>query len=709
MNTMECIKTTQETEEFLLDSEGMREVSIEHGIYPMNFEGSQPSMEALQLYFSWMAHMNIKLEKDLFPWVPVGVLGAVPIVGHHDLSQCSVMFPLEVSQKVMLTKEDYFRILDNLDVKQLNLPIIQCSSDIKNINKQFKQPKIIDRESFLEYVLSSMLLTDELRTEIDPLTKKDIWGWADWPEGFEAMFHCLAFSKNLIDLKNVSIDPSIEQILPEHISQGYHCLAFLKLEDTLFVAIKSNPKSNFHNLIGNSLEMSLSDKIQHVQFCLTSQKNVEDKKSILAKGKSLQKTYTVNKKESKADSSRDLLVIDEHQVELFDIKKEGYSTEVFFTWLLVQAMKSDVSDIHIEQWKNRGRVRFRIDGDLKVVLEPSLEEMRSLVTVAKNACSMGSNTFDNEDAALSIQLGDEKRGLRFSVIPFRKSFQKMVIRLLPKSDSIVNLNQLDISEENLKNLKQASSQEQGLILITGPTGSGKTTTLYSALTEINTDDRNIQTIEDPIEKEIDGINQTAVDNKRDITFSKIMSTIVRQDPNVILLGEIRDKESAELAIRAADTGHLVFATLHANSAVKAIQRLSNLGVKGCVLGDVLILLQAQRLVKRLCTSCRKEIELSDLDKEEFKKNQVEVREKVYTSVGCRTCGNTGYLGRSVVMETVPVDETFSELVSQNASVSEMRSSADKKGHGTLYKDALIRVSEGKTSMEEATKFKPVWE
>jgi len=194
--------------------------------------------------------------------------------------------------------------------------------------------------------------------------------------------------------------------------------------------------------------------------------------------------------------------------------------------------------------------------------------------------------------------------LRSSAIPYRKSYQKMALRILPRNTSVDQIHNLGMAEKNLGLMRRAITRRQGLIIVTGPTGEGKTTTLYACLREINKDNINIQTIEDPIERTIEGLNQTEVDNARGVTFAQLMRTMVRQDPNVILLGEIRDKESADLAIEASLTGHLVFATLHANSAVKAILRLKQLGTPPYLLADSLILLQTQRLLKTLCNKCK---------------------------------------------------------------------------------------------------------
>ncbi|MFM8719102.1 MAG: GspE/PulE family protein, partial [Chthoniobacterales bacterium] len=331
------------------------------------------------------------------------------------------------------------------------------------------------------------------------------------------------------------------------------------------------------------------------------------------------------------------------------------------------------------------------------------ETLPRYISLIKNYANMGQERQEAQDGRFSLRIGKRRVDCRVSAIPCRKDQQKITIRYLDKAEGVKKLGELNLSKRNLEMFQSAMSRDQGLILITGPTGSGKTTTLYALLNSVNGESVNIQTIEDPIEYEIEGINQTQTDPVHDIDFAQGLRRLMRADPDIILIGECRDEETASAAVNAALTGHLVLTTLHANDCLRAVSRFISLGVPPYLLADSLALTQAQRLVRRLCNQCKRAVPITAEDRRIFQLNKVELPEglgTLYEAEGCPDCRETGYRGRLALMEMCPIDHALADLISVNAPQGEMRKIASVRGMRTLYQEGLQQVLEGETSLEE---------
>jgi type II secretory ATPase GspE/PulE/Tfp pilus assembly ATPase PilB-like protein len=323
--------------------------------------------------------------------------------------------------------------------------------------------------------------------------------------------------------------------------------------------------------------------------------------------------------------------------------------------------------------------------------------------VIKNYSNMGQRRQDAQDGRFSLTLGKRRVDCRVSAIPCRKDLQKITIRFLDRQDGVRKLSELNLSPRQISVLADAMGRDQGLILVTGPTGSGKTSTLYALLNSINSDNINIQTIEDPIEYEVEGLNQTQTDPINGIDFGEGLRRLMRADPDVILIGECRDFETANSAVNAALTGHLVLTTLHANDSLRAISRLISMGIAPYLLADSLALSQAQRLVRRLCTYCKRPVPITAEIRAIFAANRVLIppdSQVIFEKNGCQECRETGYTGRMALMEMCPMDSVLADLIGANAPQSEMRKHAFKKGVLTLYQEGLSQVLNGNTSLEE---------
>ncbi len=372
----------------------------------------------------------------------------------------------------------------------------------------------------------------------------------------------------------------------------------------------------------------------------------------------------------------------------------------FVNTLLTQAIKDRASDIHIEPFEKELAVRFRIDGVLYEIVKPPPRLQASIVSRIK--IMSGLNIAEKripQDGRIRIRMAGREVDLRVSTLPVRHG-ERVVMRILEKG-KVFSLDSVGMSQENLAHFRSYITRPHGIILVTGPTGSGKTTTLYSGLAEINAPDLNILTIEDPIEYELRGIGQTQVNPKIDLTFASALRAHLRQDPDVILVGEIRDRETADNAVQASLTGHLVFSTLHTNDSAGAFPRLTEMGVEPFLVASSLLMVLAQRLVRRLCPDCREAYTPLDGELADVGLTRADVAgREVYRAHGCESCLKTGYRGRTGIYEVLVVEDAIKEAVMAGKDGGTIKKIAVASGMKTLRDDGIRKVFEGQTSLEE---------
>lgn len=375
-------------------------------------------------------------------------------------------------------------------------------------------------------------------------------------------------------------------------------------------------------------------------------------------------------------------------------------------YMISQSVKANASDIHIEPYRDTIKIRYRIDGILYDLLEPPKWIQAALVSRVKVMADMDiAEKRVPQDGRIEVRIGEQNIDIRVSTVP--TSFgERLVMRLLNKSGTLLELSQCGISAANLQQFERLIRLNNGIILVTGPTGSGKTTTLYAALSAINSPDKNIITIEDPVEYNLMGIGQIQVNRKVGMTFAKGLRSIVRQDPDVILVGEIRDLETAEIAIQSALTGHLVFSTLHTNDSAGAVTRLVDLGVEPYLITSSVKAVVAQRLVRVLCRNCRvpyvpdaAEMSAFGFSRDDVNKNRLQ-QGNIYRAKGCSHCFNTGYAGRKAVFEIMEVDEDLKNVILETSDANNIKKAALKQGMTTLRRNGIERVLQGMTSAEE---------
>ncbi|WP_353569799.1 GspE/PulE family protein, partial [Candidatus Albibeggiatoa sp. nov. BB20] len=370
--------------------------------------------------------------------------------------------------------------------------------------------------------------------------------------------------------------------------------------------------------------------------------------------------------------------------------------------LLADAVKRNASDVHFEPEKGFLRIRYRIDGVLQQIRSLHKNYWSAIAVRLKVMTGLNiAETRIPQDGRMTLTLSGRQIDFRVSVQPTVYG-ENIVLRILDSQRGIMALDHLGLTDENLQTLQLMIARPEGMILITGPTGSGKTTTLYSILNHLNTELVNIMTLEDPVEYVLGQVRQTAVNEGVKLGFATGIRSMMRQDPDIILVGEIRDEDTAEMAFRAAMTGHQVYSTLHTNTAIGAIPRLSDIGIYPDIMAENIIGVIGQRLIRILCEHCKQEYQPTELHKTLLDCDTQQAL-SVYHSQGCDVCHNRGYKGRLALMEILRIDESFQDLIAHKATTFDIRQYAKKSGFQTLAQDGVRRILEGQTSLEEVSR------
>ena len=482
------------------------------------------------------------------------------------------------------------------------------------------------------------------------------------------------------DLDDIDIDYRISEKLSTAQLKSYDAIPVKEDEISVYVAFK------------NPFDVIAQDKVQNLF-------NRKLLKVAVAQPSQIEKYIS---KLALNESIKD--VIAEIRKELSSSASQGQSTESSGILKLIEiilktSIQSRASDIHIEPTETNCIVRSRIDGMLsetfifdKDIYPPMVSRMKLLsnMDIAERRRP--------QDGRFSAQILDKEYDFRISTLPILNG-ESMVLRILDKSKVIINLEDLGMHPDNFTKFKKSMKAPYGIILVTGPTGSGKTTTLYGALNDIKSIKTKIITVEDPVEYQLNMIQQVHVNEKSGLTFVSALRSILRQDPDVIMIGEIRDQETLRIAIQAALTGHLVFSTLHTNDAISALPRMIDMGIEPYLVSGALVCIEAQRLVRKLCPHCKQKIALSQKALDEVKKFLPEGYQ-FYKNVGCPQCSQTGYLGREMISEILPISDHIASLVANGASKDELKSVAYEEGFIDMFHDGVIRAANGITTLEE---------
>ncbi|MBI5902025.1 MAG: type IV-A pilus assembly ATPase PilB [Deltaproteobacteria bacterium] len=496
-----------------------------------------------------------------------------------------------------------------------------------------------------------------------------------------------------IDLMAQDIDSEVLKLIPEDVAQKYQILPVSRTGSTLVVAM-SDPSNIFAI---DDIKFLTGYNVEPLVASDAAIKSTIDK---LYEAPDLGLEGVLNE----FDEGEMEVVKEEDDVDLMDLKKAVEDAPVvkLVNLILTDAIKRGASDIHIEPYEKSFRVRYRVDGVLSEVMKPPMKLKNAIVSRIKIMSNLDiAERRLPQDGRIKLKLAKNKEmDYRVSVLPTLFG-EKVCMRLLDKSNLQLDMTKLGFEETALKNFMAAIHKPWGIVLVTGPTGSGKTTTLYSALSELNKISDNISTAEDPVEFNLMGINQVQMHEEIGLNFAAALRSFLRQDPDIIMVGEVRDYETAEIAIKAALTGHLVLSTLHTNDAPSTVNRLLNMGIEPFLVSSACNLILAQRLARKICKDCKvrtpiAEKVLMDLGVPTQNAKNTEV----YKGNGCATCGGSGYKGRIALYEVMPFTEPIKELVLNGASAAEIKRAAIKDGMKSLRMSGITKVMEGVTTIEE---------
>jgi type IV pilus assembly protein PilB len=501
-----------------------------------------------------------------------------------------------------------------------------------------------------------------------------------------------------INLADFEIDPEVLKLIPKEVANRHQVIPINRSGNTLMVAM-ADP-SNIYAI--DDLKFVTSYNIDVV---VASETAIAD---------ALEKYYTSSvsfddvmidfvEDEEDLEFAEDM----EEDINVLDLEKSAGDAPVvkLVNLILLDAIRKNASDIHVEPYEKQLRIRYRIDGVLYEVMKPPFKLRHAITSRLKIMSSLDiAERRLPQDGRIKMKMGRGKEmDFRVSVLPTMWG-EKIVLRLLDKSNLQLDMTKLGFEEQALADFKEALHKPYGMILITGPTGSGKTTTLYSALSELNKTTTNLSTAEDPIEFNLFGINQVQMNDAIGLNFASALRAFLRQDPDIIMVGEIRDFETAEIAVKAALTGHLVLSTLHTNDAPSSVSRLLNMGIEPFLVASSCNLIGAQRLVRKLCQECKEPVEIPPQTLVDIGVPPEEVEGfQVMRGAGCRTCANTGYKGRIAVYEIMTITEEVREFILNGASTMELKREAIRQGMKTLRMSAITKLAEGMTSLDEVVR------
>jgi type IV pilus assembly protein PilB len=513
----------------------------------------------------------------------------------------------------------------------------------------------------------------------------------------DGLFETLSRASDVapIDLTRVKPDPAALESLPKDTCAEHCILPLSRNGDVLTIAVC------------DPFDVLLLDDLKRLSKChirpvLSHPAAIKNATETVYDSKNAQVDALLSEVSS-LDASNLEVQVETEDIETAAAQGEDAPAVKLVNIMLLRALKEKASDVHIEPGEGAVRVRFRVDGALYEVMRPPSSLLPAISSRLKILSSLDiAERFSPQDGKFQIKFESRKIDFRLSILPVVGG-EKCVMRILDTGSMALKLDQLGYEPKALEDIKKASAAAYGMLLLTGPTGSGKSTTLYSCVKEVATPDVNVVTVEDPVEYRMDGINQVPVNPKRGMTFAGALRSILRQDPDIILVGEIRDTETADIAVKAALTGHLVLSTLHTNDAATTITRLSDMGIDPFMVSSSLLCVGAQRLARKLCPHCRVKLDLplTELLSVGFLESEVAAGFELFgpNPKGCARC-KEGFKGRFAILETLYLDQELKRMVVQRRSANEIKAEAVRAGMLTLRRVGLLNVIRGKTALEE---------
>ena|GEM_PF-1062590 len=690
---------------------------VESGLPRYTTPRSHPSAEVIN-FISEQKAIHPLGPIDACPWLPIGMLGPIPLLGHfHPYARDTFGFHRDLVFYTILTGRQYIEAFNYLNSSLSADVKTRQTFEISNIDAKTPEAllQLLDKEQWLPSEYAGKLFT--------AISAQDRW-----------VIEMLHGKKRVVAFNALQLNDSTLGALPQAMMEKYQMVCYAREQNVYYIA-SSNPNTNRNRLAGelNARMGTLANNAIEVVCGVAHSSFIQNAIQTLMTGNlsSTQDASAVIGAQSGGTKETPALLRIENIQNYTRPMTPDMETPEVFRWIMYRAISTRTSDIHIQEGAEAGEVRFRMNGELQPIVSLSLDLTRKVMSVIKITSEV--NVAEKrlpQDGRFSIEMPDASCDARVSTVPIQtgQAGESCVIRLINKQSGLKTLSELEIPTHNMNVIKWILSRESGLGLVTGPTGSGKTSTLYAFLNEINSPETAIITIEDPVEITLPRAKQLQVNNTIQLTFAKLLRAVLRHDPDVILVGEIRDKETAENAIQAAQTGHLVFSTLHTNDALRAITRMAALGIDRDQLANALLMVQAQRLVRTLCPECRKPRAVTDEERATLRANIPEPSKDalpgvgfdpswyevmnetvaghapVYDSGTCMRCNQTGFTKRRAMMEVFNIDEGARDLIENGAKVGALSQYYRKLGYADLPLESLRTFLNGETSYEEIKGF-----
>ncbi len=682
------------SEAAVLSLEGL---ALQHGLMPVTLmrENCPPEAEKVLRRIG-------RMPSTAEPWLPVGTVGPLLIMAHHQPRAGDFWgVPLPLVVRVLISQEQYAKTKQALVTRCQQKPLAQVSP-----LESLSVPRFSDLgvEGTFDWLLHHYGFessdVSRLRGALKDLkNKKQTLDESDFNSVQRNLGVALAYlvSNGRTFVYN-ALDAPRQDTFPNHLLERHNMYPLYTGRQCVYLMSESPDNYAFEDEW-----LSLGSVAVKIIYVLADPAAIRETIARAAASfdpNSVAKVETLQLSETDEEG---IVEINAEDMANVNPQNPNHSAEELMHWALFTSIRCRASDLHVEKFHNVCRFRARIDGNLKVILSASEELLPRFVALVKNWSNMSQTRQEAQDGRFAIRVGRRRLDVRVAAVPTRRDFQKLIMRFLDKQDGVRRLSDFNLTQRQLDIFNRVMHRDQGLVLVTGPTGSGKTTTLYALLNSVNEVDVNIQTIEDPIEYEVEGINQTQTNPTYDLTFANGLRALLRADPDIILIGESRDSETAQAAINASLTGHLVLTTLHANDSIRAVSRLLSMGVEKYLVADSLALSQAQRLVRKLCGYCKRPASASqEMQEHMFRQGVLKepLSQPIYEKVGCQECHNTGYSGRLALMELCETNDEIRDLIEQGAPQSAMRNAALKHGFRTLYQEGLSQVIGGHTTMDE---------
>ncbi len=641
-----------------------------------------------------------RVPREPHPWIPLASMGPLVVLGHYNPAAQELWgIPEFLVIRVVITEEKYKEIYDDLIQRLRMNPVAP-----ENANEFMAAPPqgvpLIDLfHWFVENYPLEKMDVDRLATVVSKQAPEEL----QTAEQFNEIERNLGTALHRMATGDLVFNPDeapaqmifADALLEKHNVYPLHCgqdRIYLLTDDPSNYAFEDEWLSAGNDPI--PIVMVVADRAI-IKKTISRHRSRQSSESEGGQPAHVGELIFAN--------NANMVEIEPSEIEQVNPANVNTTAEEVIHWVLYRSILNRASDLHLERFYNMCRFRARIDGKLRVIYSCTDENLTRFIALIKNYSNLPQTRQEAQDGRFAMSIGKRRVDVRVSAVPCRKEAQKLTMRFLDKQDGLKSLSDLSLSERQAAIVDDCMGRDQGLILVTGPTGSGKTTTLYALINSVNSDEKNIHTIEDPIEYEIEGINQTQTDEVHGIDFAVGLRALLRADPDVILIGESRDSETAQAAVNAALTGHLVLTTLHANDCMRAVTRLLSMGVPPYLLADSLAMSQAQRLVRRLCNYCKRPVAASSSFQRILAREgmiNAPLTNPIYEGNGCPECNNSGFHGRVALMEMCLVNPKIQDLVSRDRPQSEMRAVAAQSGVLTLYQEGLGEVMQGTTTLKE---------